>query len=398
MRILLVSPGRLPVPATKGGAVETLIELLIDYNEKYLEHEISLLAISDETALEKQEEYKKTTFYNVTIGRIAQWLTKYHIVPYRWLDAWFSLRCVSIIKKSKVKFDVIVVENELVNGRVIHKFIKGNYLYHGHNDTLEEKKHSDVEFLKSCQRVMCISDYLTHRFNQKAGGINVHTVYNGVDTKLFHPSAKESRTVLRQRYGIKDDEILVVFAAGRLVPEKGIEPLIQALLQLPEDSRVKLLILGASFFDESRENKFVRNIRRISDSKRSQIIFSGYVKHEDMPKYYGMGDIGCVPSLWEEPFGLTVIEQMAMELPVITTDSGAIPEIVDERTGYIFARDNYLSQNIANAILTLSTHPEQRYDMGIAGRKRVCEKFSQEEFCKAWFDAVTWRNYCDKVF
>ena len=162
--------------------------------------------------------------------------------------------------------------------------------------------------------------------------------------------------------------------------------------KIPEKYKVVLLVIGASFFKESEENAFVKHLKQISESVKERIIFSGYVEYADMPSYYSMGDIGCVPSLWEEPFGLTAVEQMAMELPVITTDGGAIPEIIDDTCGYIFKRDNCLSENIADAIIDLCVHKEKRKIMGEAGRKKAEESFSQQIFCENWFREVTGRS------
>ena len=107
-----------------------------------------------------------------------------------------------------------------------------------------------------------------------------------------------------------------------------------------------------------------------------------------MPDYLAMADIGCVPSLWEEPFGLSAAEQMAMGLPVVATDSGALPEIVDEHTGILVPREGDLPQALAHAIGILAADPALRHALGAAGRKKTQEKFSQEGFCKAWFRAV----------
>ena len=107
-----------------------------------------------------------------------------------------------------------------------------------------------------------------------------------------------------------------------------------------------------------------------------------------MPAYYAMADIGCVPSLWDEPFGLTVAEQMAMELPVITTDSGAIPEIMDSSCGYIFSRDNELSKRIASAVIELRQDAYMRRKMGKKARRIIEERFSCDVFCENWFKSV----------
>lgn len=107
-----------------------------------------------------------------------------------------------------------------------------------------------------------------------------------------------------------------------------------------------------------------------------------------MPLYYSAADIGCTPSIWEEPFGLSVAEQMSMELPVIVTDSGAITEIVDESCGIILERNKNLSRNIADAIISLAKDKAGRQAMGKAGRDRICRYFNKKMFCEQWFKAI----------
>jgi len=100
-----------------------------------------------------------------------------------------------------------------------------------------------------------------------------------------------------------------------------------------------------------------------------------------MPFIYSIADIGCVPSIWEEPFGLTVIEQMAMGLPIVVSDAGAIPEIVDSSCALIVKRDSQYVNNLKEAILELYSKPELRKEMGGQGEIKV-KKFSADTFSK----------------
>jgi glycosyltransferase involved in cell wall biosynthesis len=98
-----------------------------------------------------------------------------------------------------------------------------------------------------------------------------------------------------------------------------------------------------------------------------------------------MADIAVVPSKWEEPFGLTVVEAMAAGLPLITTQSGGIPEICN-KTAIIVEREN-LVDNLATAIRDLYQHPEKRKTIGQAGLMRS-KYFDKERFAKDFFQAI----------
>lgn len=396
MKILIVTPGRLPVPATGGGAVENLIQLLLDYNETYLKHEIYVLGVEDKKAQEESDKYQYAKFYFIHRTWLEKYMSDKHLLPYRVLDVIYILKSSSILKRLSEKADRIVIENELVNGMVMQSFIKGTYMYHAHNDTLHKENKKEHSFLQSCDRVITISKFLEQNWAKTANLNNCVTVHNGINLKLFKNKSKKKRLLMRELYGIKPEETVVVYA-GRIVPEKGVEALIRAFMELPEEENVKLLIIGSSFFEKSKDNSFVKKIKKVCESRKEQIVFTGYVNYEKMPEFYSMADIGCVPSLWEEPFGLTVIEQMAMELPVITTDAGAISEIVDERCGFIFQRDENLSKNIASAILILKKNDNLRLGMGKIGKNIVYKKFSQKSFCENWFHMVERRNGCETI-
>jgi len=388
MKILMVTPGRLPVPARKGGAVETLIELLLEYNENGPKRELHILALEDAEAKKLSEKYQFSIFHFVKIGKLLEIASANHFLPYRMIDFFFSKKGANLLLNKNLSFEKIIIQNELVNGVVISKKIPGTYFYHAHNDTLKEKNKADCRFLESCEKVISISNFLGEQFRKKANLQNTYTMYNGVDVNLFnHESHYRNGRELRKKYGIPEDEVVIVFA-GRIVPEKGIKELLEAFLRIPAEKKVTLLILGSSFFESSRENSFVKEMKEIAKEKQEKIIFSGYIKHDEMPDYYSMADIGCVPSIWDEPFGLSVVEQMAMELPVIVTDSGAIPEIVNKNCGIVVHRNQNLSGELEKAILELCDVPEKRKAFGRAGRIIAEKAFSQQKFCEQWFEVI----------
>ena len=98
-----------------------------------------------------------------------------------------------------------------------------------------------------------------------------------------------------------------------------------------------------------------------------------------------MADIAVVPSMWEEPFGLTVVEAMAAGLPLITTRSGGIPEIC-EGVASIVERDNIVD-NLADAILDLYLHPEKRKQMSEASLKRS-KMFDKDVYTRNFFTTL----------
>lgn len=390
MKLLIITPGRLPIPAVQGGAVETLVDLLLNYNEVELKNEIYVVTTYDEKAEQISHKYQYTHFYYIEMGCIWNYLIKKHWIPYRAADTIFSIGAVQRQKNCSIQFDCVVIENELVNGRIWKRFFersgrKGRFFYHAHNDDRRKEKKQNKRFLKECRGVITVSRYLETDLRDTCGLGNTKTIYNGIDANLFcRKKTGGNREKLREKYGISKQECVIVFA-GRLVPEKGIELLIRAWQSIAWNRRIKLLILGSSFFKDSNNTGFEAKLKSLCENYKDSIIFSGYIPHQEMPDFYSMADIGCIPSLWEEPFGLSCIEQMAMELPVIATDSGALTELVDSSCGIVLRRDMHLSETMAKAILELSSDPQKRRKMGEAGRKKVLKHFDGRKFCDQWF-------------
>ena len=87
-----------------------------------------------------------------------------------------------------------------------------------------------------------------------------------------------------------------------------------------------------------------------------------------MPAIYAMSDICCLPSIWNDPAPLAVIEALASGKPLITTKSGGIPEYADDQAAVILEKDENLVSNLSSAIKNLAADPKKREDMGRHGR------------------------------
>jgi glycosyltransferase involved in cell wall biosynthesis len=104
-----------------------------------------------------------------------------------------------------------------------------------------------------------------------------------------------------------------------------------------------------------------------------------------VPEYLQLADISVLPSMWEEPFGLTIVEAMAVGLPLITTRSGGIPEIC-EGVAVIVERNNIV-KNLADAILYLYQDAEKRKRMASASLERA-KLFDKKTYAKNFFAAL----------
>ncbi|MVX64182.1 glycosyltransferase [Clostridium chromiireducens] len=378
MNIVIISTGVLPQPAIKGGAVESLVDILINYNEKYRLHDLSVYTIYDENAIRLIGEYSKCKFIYIKRSKLIQYLFNKEMIPIRFMLIFYINKVVRLIKK-RADFDLICIQNEYIYGNRVQKVSRGKPLIlHLHNDYINVDVKGVVKKINCFDGIISISDYLKKRIKEVNQSVKVDTIYNGIDLTKFKDVETHIKSKVKEKFGINEDEVVVVYA-GRLTEEKGIKELLIAFNDIPSTYNITLLIIGNSLFNGSVENQFVKELKKLANKKRNKIIFTGYISYEEMPDIYSIGDIGCVPSVWEEPFGLTVIEQMAMGLPMIVSDAGAIPEIVDNSCALIVKRDKEYTQNLKESILKLYVKPELRERMGMQAKLKV-EKFSADDF------------------
>lgn len=179
------------------------------------------------------------------------------------------------------------------------------------------------------------------------------TVVNmGIDIKKFHPNPHKKKT--------KDINILCV---ARLVPEKGIPDLLEAFLQIRETNpNVKLTIIGAGPLKH--------------DLIGYKNIYLKSVPYSHIYREYQKADILCLPSretkTWAEQYGMCLVEALACGLPIVTTNSGAIPEVVGDAA--LIARHSD-PKDLKATLEKLIYNEERRQSLSQVARQRAVEKY-----------------------
>jgi len=149
-----------------------------------------------------------------------------------------------------------------------------------------------------------------------------------------------------------------ILFAGRLVSEKGAEVLIRAMEQLPD---IKCKIVGSGP-DLPRLREWARDMKNVE--------FMGWQTNEQLWNLYSGACAVVVPSLWYEVFGLVALEAMACGTPVIASDIGGLPEVVqDGVTGRLFPAGDVMT--LRQHIVDLVEDPARAHELGQAGRDRV---------------------------
>jgi glycosyltransferase involved in cell wall biosynthesis len=172
---------------------------------------------------------------------------------------------------------------------------------------------------------------------------------------------------------------------GRLAPEKGVHVLLRALAR-PEAEGLRALIVG----DGPARVALERLGRELGINHRVE--WAGYVPHEEIQRAYARMAVLVVPSLttesWKEQFGRIVVEALAAGVPVVTSDSGELPSLV-EVTGGGWVVPEADDRALANALAAAISDPAQLKQRADEGRNHVEEHFSMDAVARGFVRGVT---------
>jgi glycosyltransferase involved in cell wall biosynthesis len=212
--------------------------------------------------------------------------------------------------------------------------------------------------IKNCDQLITVTDQVKKNYSQIFDEKKIMTIPLGVDTQRFKPEKR-----LHDGY-----EVELLFA-GYLYKLKGIEYLLKALQILAKDRKgLKLRIIG----DGPDKNSLVKLAESLKI--RNKVIFEGLVPHYLMPRYYQDCDIFCFPTLGE-PFGKALIEAMACQKPVISSNVGGPAEIIEnEKNGLLVSPAD--PESLASKITELLDDEKKTKQIAENARKTAVEKYS----------------------
>jgi glycosyltransferase involved in cell wall biosynthesis len=209
----------------------------------------------------------------------------------------------------------------------------------------------------------------------------VRVVYNPVDVDRFDPDAV-SRDTARSALGLGRSTAVLAMVA-QIIPWKAHDDAILIVAQLKrEHPDISLLLAGSPKFTNPAvrwdTQGYVSRLEQLTSSLgvEKEVRFLG--ERNDVPEVLRAADVVLVPS-WEEPFGMCVIEAMAMELPVLATSVGGPSEVIsDGRDGLLLRPREPASW--AAAADRLLREPRLRTALGRAARERVVGQMSTDRY------------------
>ncbi len=225
------------------------------------------------------------------------------------------------------------------------------------------KNKSISRFLPITQNV---ANELMHREDVPAEKITV--VHPGIP--VFE-AEKAFRSQVRKELGASEDDVVLI-GVGRLQPEKNFDCLVQAIAEVKQRDNLAVWIAG----DGSQKDEIASLISALN--LNSTIRMLGY--RSDVKKLLAAADIFVLPSK-AEPFGMSAVEAMMAELPVIGTHGPGLGTIVDDSvTGLLVPPDD--AAGLARAVEKLVGDSQLRAKLGQAGNARAISIFSSDNMAE----------------
>lgn len=186
-----------------------------------------------------------------------------------------------------------------------------------HNDVLTYLKMAKLRvLLDKAEAVITVSSWLADRYATRSGRLDIKSLINGVNVSSFRP-----------RMGHLNETVPTIVFVGRVVEEKGVHVLIEACAKI-RHLDFRLWVVGSqSLTLTAGLSDYEKRLRVLASSISDRVRFLPFTPRHELPALLRMGDIICVPSIWDEPCSLTLAEGMASGLAGVAASSGGLPEV-----------------------------------------------------------------------
>jgi glycosyltransferase involved in cell wall biosynthesis len=218
------------------------------------------------------------------------------------------------------------------------------------------------------------------------------TIHHGITVSRY-PLKKRCASVFRKYPQLRDKKI--VFHPARMGLAKGCDVTIKAMRVVADQVPNAMLVLAGSKniidWEENQEKEIAYFIDLIRALGLSERVVIDVFPLEFMPDMYRVADVVVYPSSVAEPFGLTMLEAFASARPIIVTDMGGMPEVVqNEISGYIVHQRDF--EALADRVITLLGNDGLCRRIGRSGRRNVEQHYTKaimtREHLRVYFEVL----------
>lgn len=354
-KLTIVLPSILTVPAIKGGAVELLLENFINQNEKKRKYKLTIIAHHIKGIEKHTSQYSYAKFIYIKLPTLFIRVNSLASNVIKMLPSLYTY----LIRKEIMKVgnkDILVEGSREVALQLIESLPGYSITLHTHGPFYPIKDDREKKLMEQLKKVITVSEFVENKYsdsNNKLEKVNITSVKNGIEcTRFFDENIQETSDQILQEMNLPKNKKIILFK-GRMVKEKGIIELIKAFSSI-ENNNLILLLVGSKNFGENRilKSKYEKELVALINNDE-RIVHVGYIPYENIPKLNKVAYACVVPSTWEEPAGLVLVEAIASETPSIISDSGGLPEYATGECAHIITRDKNFIDNLRKAIIEI---------------------------------------------
>ncbi|NGR06994.1 glycosyltransferase family 1 protein [bacterium SGD-2] len=305
------------------------------------------------------------------MGQFAEFMQAYvreHAVQYDVIHANFFMSAMAALPLARETHTPLAV--------TFHALGKVRRLHQAHNDRFSDSRFSIEEEIvreADCIIAECPQDQHDLVNLYDADPARIRMVPCGHDPQELAPmDMRAARRVL----GWEPDTFYLL-QLGRMVPRKGIDNVIRALARLRRSYGVnaRLCVVGGDLVGGTDIDELQRLVRVAEEERVADYVeFTGSRARDVLSRYYSAADV-FVTTPWYEPFGITPIEAMACQRPVVGSATGGIKySVVDGKTGYLVPPKD--ADALAGRLATLAGNRMLAQQMGRAGALRARNLFT----------------------
>jgi glycosyltransferase involved in cell wall biosynthesis len=223
---------------------------------------------------------------------------------------------------------------------------------------------------------LTISEFMTHAM-LRAGiqSDRIDLIYLGVDLEAFRARVKRTREDVRRELGIPGHSVMALMV-GNVRQWKGQHVVLAALEQMPASARNGFYVAFAGALtvdDRAYMNELEATVERAGLADHVSFLGS----REDVPDLLNAADIALHASVRPEPFGLVVVEAMALGKTVVAANSGGPAEVIDGCSGITF--DPMMPEELAEVLTDLVRDPIRRGELSKGALQRA-EQFTVRRY------------------
>jgi|TARA_B100001971_G_C18261416_1_gene587217 glycosyltransferase involved in cell wall biosynthesis len=276
--------------------------------------------------------------------------------------------------KKKLKYKLIVDQHDFFHHVPTHGFVKSALRY---MEYYFLRKYWVNIALKKADGVIAVTkatkDFLikTHKIYPN----KIKLIPLGVDTDSFYFDKKNSRKI-RKKYRIRKDDIVLI-NSGNIVPRKKLELLIEAFNDIAKNTKnIKLLVVGSGHLGYIKKLKELTKKYNLLDNK---IVFTGFVKNNELKNYYSASDI----AVWPNNNSISIMEAMACKLPIVMVDL-QLSHLVGYDNGLKFSEHN--KDKLRDTLIHLIINKNLRLKMANNSLNAIKNNFSYDNIAKKFLE------------